>query len=269
MPAYIIITTITRGSRRYFFNSEPYLAPLPELLMETAWQQAFDLLDEREKMLRQEKDPQVTVTVSIAIHQDDWTEYPKRASAKPVTETRILELRGLPFASIAYPYNFHAINTSRHEYVMTTWYDLVNNRWYINPTSHVTDTSRHKYDLTITIRDRNYVKRRKINLPVIAPDLATASKLGWEYAQRKTEMFLYKEYDDYAEYHDCMYLYKKDPDYYRKYCSYKKYCDYKECDPREFSVPVHVRLCKEERVVYAEEEYIGAMHPDEEEDDEM
>jgi hypothetical protein len=267
MPAYIIITTVTCGSRRYFFNSEPHLAPLPELLMETAWQQAFDILDEREKMLRQEKDPQVTVTVSIAIHQDDWTEYPKRASAEPVTETRIMELRGLPFGSIAYPYNFHAINTSRHEYVMTTWYDLINNRWDINPTSHVIDTSRHKYDLTITIRDRNYVKRREINLPVIAPDLATASKLGWEYAQRQTEMFLYEEYDDYREYHNCIDLYKRYPDYYRKYGDYKKYCDYKECDARKFSVPARVCLCKEERVVYAEEEYIGTIDPDEEEDD--
>ena len=255
MPAYIIITTITCGSRVYSFNSEPYLAPLPELLMETAWQQAFDLLDEREKKIRKKKNSQVTITVSIVIHRDGWTENPKRASAKPVTETRIVELRELPFDSITYPYNFH-------------WYDLINNRWYINATSHVIDTCRHKYDLTITIRDRNYVERWEINLPVIAPDLATASKLGWEYAKRKTEMYLYKEYDDYRDYHNCMYLYKKDPDYYRKYCSYKEYCDYKECDVKKFSVPVRVCLRKEERVVYAEEEYIGTIDPDEEEDEE-
>ena len=62
MFAYITVTTITAGSWKKSFESEPYLAPLSDLVMESAWERAFDFLNQKEDVIRQQKDSRVTAT---------------------------------------------------------------------------------------------------------------------------------------------------------------------------------------------------------------
>ena len=230
MPVHFFTATITYGSRERSFRGNSYLVPLPELIMELGWQEVFDLLDQEEHIIRKQKSSRVTATVSVHLESRTVPMYLDssgiwRTLAKPVTETRIVELRGLPFGSIAYPSNFHAINASRHEYVMTSWYDVINDRWYINPTSHVIDTSWHEYDLTITFWD--YDDNSDINLPVIAPDLATAKELAWDYARKEIPTYFYEEL--------------------RK---------------MNFRIYVYVSLSKGEEIVYEEAKYIALEEED-------
>jgi hypothetical protein len=151
MSAYITVTTITAGSSwKTSFESEPYLAPLPDLVMESAWERAFDFLNQKEDVIRQQKDSRVTVTISLYLYHL----YTGTRLKKLETQTRTVEL---PFGSIAHASisHSHAMNTSRHEYDLTIW-DDTNGRWDPEPT-------------------------------VIAPDLATAKKLVWDCVMEEVE----------------------------------------------------------------------------------
>jgi len=146
MPAYITVTTITAGSWKKSFESEPYLAPLSDLVMESAWERAFNFLNQKEDVIRQQKDSRVTVTIALYLYHL----YTQTRSKKIVTQTRTVEL---PFGSIAHA--FGSTNTSRHEYDLTIWDDTTH-RWDPSPT-------------------------------VIAPDLATAKELAWDYVTADIE----------------------------------------------------------------------------------
>jgi hypothetical protein len=151
MSAYITVTTITAGSSwEESFESEPYLAPLSDLVMESAWERAFNFLSQKEDVIRQQKDSRVTVTISLYL----YSLYTRTRLKKLDTQTRTVEL---PFGSIAHASlsHSHALNTSRHEYELTIW-DNTNDRWVPRPT-------------------------------VIAPDLATAKKLAWECVIEEVE----------------------------------------------------------------------------------
>ena len=146
MSAYITVTTITAGSSwKTSFESEPYLAPLPDLVMESAWERAFDFLNQKEDVIRQQKDSRVTVTISLYLSYSDT----RRRYRKLDTQTRTVELPSGSIAHASTAYS-HAMNTSRHEYDLTIW-DELTHRWNFSP-------------------------------KVIAPDLVIARALAWHCA---------------------------------------------------------------------------------------
>jgi hypothetical protein len=146
MWTYITVTTITAGSSwKESFESEPYLAPLSNLVMESAWERAFNFLSQKEDVIRQQKDSRVTVTISLYLSYSDT----RRRYRKLDTQTRTVELPSGSIAHASTAYS-HAMNTSRHEYDLTIW-DELTHRWNFSP-------------------------------KVIAPDLVIARALAWHCA---------------------------------------------------------------------------------------